>query len=370
MPLFMDLHIVPGITAKGVAEAHVLDLNLQEEFQCSCMTYWVDEANNSAFCLIEAPSANAVRELHDRSHGLLPYNIIEVNKAAVTSFLGRLYDPEVPGIPQEELKIFNDPAYRCMIFIDITDPVFLRSRTSPERSRELLSHYFQILNEFSTRYGGEIAEKTGSAGSVLCFRYSENALKCAVDILNTFSPEERDILQLKVSLNAGMPVTSNNRIFGETIDLGEFLLYTSKDHNIVVGCGVKEIALRHIQDQELKNINTHTPAEEKLLKRIFTILKQHSHNENFSIEEFCSLAGLSKSSLNRHLQSLTSKSPNILIKEFRLNKALRLLREGENIANVAFTTGFRSPSYFSKCFKEHFHMSPSAYVEGLKDKSF
>ena len=108
---------------------------------------------------------------------------------------------------------------------------------------------------------------------------------------------------------------------------------------------------------------------EKFLKKIFNILKQHSADENFGIEKLCSLAGLSKSSLNRHLQHLTSRSPNSLLKEFRLNHALKLLRAGENISNIAFINGFRSPSYFSKCFKQHFHLSPSEYLEQLKKNS-
>src|SRR5690606_42119672 len=107
MPLFMDLHIVPGITAQGVAEAHVLDLKIQEEYQCSCMTYWIDEVNNSAFCLIEAPNANAVRELHNKAHGLLPFNIIEVNKIAVKSLFARFNASEIQAITTEVLKVFN-----------------------------------------------------------------------------------------------------------------------------------------------------------------------------------------------------------------------------------------------------------------------
>lgn len=369
MPLFMDLHIVPGITAQGVAEAHVLDLKIQEEYQCSCMTYWIDEVNNSAFCLIEAPNANAVRELHNKAHGLLPFNIIEVNKDAVKSFLGRLYDPEIPGIPQEELKVFNDPAYRCMVFIEVKDPVLLKLHSSEKRSKGLLFHFYQIIKEYSDRFSGEIAQNNGAASSLICFSYSENALKCALEINNAFTQDEKHMLGIKISINAGMPVTSSERIFGEMIDFGEILLFTSRDHNIVLATGVKDIATGHFTDLGIKKITTHSPAEEKFLKNIFKILKQHSADENFGIEKLCSLAGLSKSSLNRHLQHLTSRSPNSLLKEFRLNHALKLLRAGENISNIAFITGFRSPSYFSKCFKQHFHLSPSEYLEQLKKNS-
>jgi len=84
------------------------------------------------------------------------------------------------------------------------------------------------------------------------------------------------------------------------------------------------------------------------------------------VDEFCAEAGLSKSGLNRHIQALTSRSPNTLLKEFRMNRALRLLKNGENISSVAFSAGFRNPSYFSKCFKDHFNLSPKEYVDDLR----
>ncbi|MBP6286129.1 MAG: DUF4242 domain-containing protein, partial [Ferruginibacter sp.] len=93
MPIYMDVHIVPGVKARGVAEAHHKDLMHQDEFACKCMTYWIDEERENVFCLIEAPSKEAVEELHGKAHGLIPNRIIEVSPDVVSSFLGRIYDP-------------------------------------------------------------------------------------------------------------------------------------------------------------------------------------------------------------------------------------------------------------------------------------
>jgi hypothetical protein len=79
MPIYMDVHIVPGVKARDVAEAHRKDLLHQEEHGCQCMTYWIDEQRESIFCLIEAPEKEAVEEMHRRAHGLIPNKIIEVN---------------------------------------------------------------------------------------------------------------------------------------------------------------------------------------------------------------------------------------------------------------------------------------------------
>src|SRR5215467_4676853 len=108
MPIYMDVHLVPGVKAKDVAEAHRKDLLHQEEYNCKCMTYWIDEQRESIFCLIEAPEKSVVEELHRKAHGLIPNKIIEVNNNLVESFLGRIYDPSEAELTDDGLKVFTD----------------------------------------------------------------------------------------------------------------------------------------------------------------------------------------------------------------------------------------------------------------------
>ena len=63
MPIYMDVHIVPGVKAKDVAAAHMRDLAHQDEYGCKCMTYWVDEKRESIFCLVDAPEKDAIQWL-------------------------------------------------------------------------------------------------------------------------------------------------------------------------------------------------------------------------------------------------------------------------------------------------------------------
>ena len=61
--------------------------------------------------------------------------------------------------------------------------------------------------------------------------------------------------------------------------------------------------------------------------------------------------------------SLTGKSPNSFVNEYRLDEALALLNKNSgNISEIAFETGFSSPSYFSKCFQKRYGLSPSDYL--------
>ena len=42
MPIYMDRHDVPGVTARAVAEASARDVEVQGAFGVEVMTYWVD----------------------------------------------------------------------------------------------------------------------------------------------------------------------------------------------------------------------------------------------------------------------------------------------------------------------------------------
>ena len=90
MPIYMDRHDLPNVTAKDVAAAHQEDLKVQEHFGCRGLTYWFDEERQTAFCLIEAPDEHAVKRMHDHAHGLVPHKIIEVDSNVVNAFLGRI----------------------------------------------------------------------------------------------------------------------------------------------------------------------------------------------------------------------------------------------------------------------------------------
>jgi AraC-like DNA-binding protein len=48
-----------------------------------------------------------------------------------------------------------------------------------------------------------------------------------------------------------------------------------------------------------------------------------------------------------------------------LNEALVLLnKDAGNVSEIAFETGFSSPSYFSKCFQKRYGVAPSDYLPG------
>jgi hypothetical protein len=80
MPLFMDVHenLPAGATAADVAHAHEADLAKQQAYGVNYVRYWVDEKEHKAFCLVEAPDAEAAMRVHREAHGLVADRIFEV----------------------------------------------------------------------------------------------------------------------------------------------------------------------------------------------------------------------------------------------------------------------------------------------------
>jgi len=80
MPLYMDIHNLPGATLREVAEAHSKDLQTQSRHDVRYLRYWVDEARGRFFCLVDAPDAEAARAVHREAHGLIADEIFEVQE--------------------------------------------------------------------------------------------------------------------------------------------------------------------------------------------------------------------------------------------------------------------------------------------------
>ncbi len=363
MPIYMDSHIVPGVEAAHAAEAHRKDLEVQDQFNCRCMTYWVDEERERAFCLIDAPSKEAVMEMHDHSHGLVPHEIILVNSKAVEAFLGRIGDPE-PYFDSNDPnhKIFNDPAFRVILAIKTKDAGLLYHTLGKNRAKQLFSLYFDTVREQIQKYEGSEVVMKGN-GFVVSFASVSMGVECAIAIQKALHVAA-ELIDLRMGLHAGLPVDQSDTLFGKTVKLAHFLCTIDGENPIVMSAILSELNkpdLRKngtLQDR-IKRLDT---ASEKSLGFFLDILDENWQNPEFGINDFCQKLSISKSQLYRKCKGITGKSPNALLREYRLLKSLELLgKEGRNVSQTTFDAGFNSPSYFIKCFQQRFGLLPLTY---------
>ena len=95
------------------------------------------------------------------------------------------------------------------------------------------------------------------------------------------------------------------------------------------------------------------------MTRLREIIQQHLADSDFSVERLGEEIGLSRVQLYRKVKVLTGKTPVELLRKARLMKARTLVTTTDrSIAEIAYATGFTSPSYFNKCFKDEFGVSP------------
>jgi AraC-like DNA-binding protein len=360
MPIYMDIHTVPGVEALDVAEAHQKDMLLQHEYGCKCMTYWIDEAKGLAFCLIEAPDKSKVEEMHRHAHGLVPSKVIEVKTEVVESFLGRIQDPEEITISDTGLKVFNDPAFRILLVTDITDPILLQHELGIKKTTELLNKQNSIVRAALATYEGSEVEYAGN-GFIASFSSAVKAISCALEIQKKIP--DADLTGFKMAINAGDPVEKSDKLFGDTIQLARYLCSITNHNQVIVASAVKALVARDHFQKEAKHFLTLSPQDEIFVESLCNKLEQAWQDTDFTVTEFCKAMAMSKSQLYRKTIALWDLSPNVLLNDFRLYKAKELLKgQRFNIAQTTFDAGFSSPSYFTKCFKKKFGLLPATYL--------
>ena len=79
MPLFMDTHRkIEGLTVDAVANAHKMDLAVQEKHNVRYLQYWFNAETGRVYCLVDAPNVGAAEAVHREAHGLVADELVEV----------------------------------------------------------------------------------------------------------------------------------------------------------------------------------------------------------------------------------------------------------------------------------------------------
>ena len=360
----MDRHDVSEtVTAENVAQLHQADLKIQDKYKCRGLTYWFDENRKTAFCLIEAPNKEAIKEMHDHAHGEVPHRIIEVDDSIVESFLGRIEDPV--KAQKTELNIINDPAFRVIMVIETSDYL---NRLKANQFNIFTQKFHHSALKTLKQFRGRIVRKDNNS-YLVSFKSVSDAVLCALTVqfkfkyvTSKFDPINR---QLKIALSSGIPITDKNNIFEEAIILATRMCEVIKEQ-LVISEEVKSLYESENRNTTIDEtlIRVLKPSEEKFLTHLMDYIESNWNKPDFNVVSFSKELGYSKSQLYRKLMKLTGKSSNNFLREFRLHKALSLLHKHEgNISEIAYETGFNSPAYFSKCFFDKYGVLPSKYLQ-------
>jgi class 3 adenylate cyclase len=219
MPIYMDRHNTEGVTRDDIVASHVKDLAIQGQYGVHFITYWHDEASSKAFCLVEAPSKEALQKVHDEAHGGIANEIIEVDPAAVEAFLGKVTDP--PLIDSGG-RAPLDSATRAIMFTDLQDSTGMTARLGDAKAMELLQTHDSLTRTALREYTGREVKHLGD-GIMASFASIDQSLECAIAIQKAFAVYNAEHsgapLHLRIGLSVGAPVEHDNDLFGRTVQL-------------------------------------------------------------------------------------------------------------------------------------------------------
>ncbi len=242
MPLFMDRHDIRDVTSEEVAAAHHQDVKVQGRHSCKALTYWYDEPRGAAFCLVEAPSAEAVREMHREAHGLIPHQVIEVDPTTVAHFLGRVADPE--SVDSEPIR---ESAFRAILFVDMVRSTDITRTLGDAAALEVVRRYRNTVRAALVEHGGREVDRAGD-GFLTSFESAFAAVSCAMTIQAKLTADASDgadgiPVRAKIGIGAGEPVLDGDALFGSTINLTSRICDHAEPGQILAARVVRDLCM-------------------------------------------------------------------------------------------------------------------------------
>jgi class 3 adenylate cyclase len=240
MPIFMDRHDMPGMTAESIAAAHRKDLEIQDRYGVKYMTYWFDHERGTNFCLVDAPDAATAERVHREAHGEIATDIVPVDLAAVEAFLGRIGDPKAAP---SKIAPQMDAGLRAVMFTDIVGSTEMTVRLGDVAALELVRVHDALVRRGLAAHHGREVKHTGD-GIMAAFDDVAHAVRAAADIQRHFFVYNRcaaESLSVRIGIHAGEPVLHHNDLFGATVQLASRLCSEAEAAGIVVSGFVRDL---------------------------------------------------------------------------------------------------------------------------------
>lgn len=140
------------------------------------------------------------------------------------------------------------------------------------------------------------------------------------------------------------------------------------DINILVAQAERLITNRDLIKEKYKTQNfmveveSHASKDEDFVQAIRKILEENIADPEFNVNQLSKLMDISSTQLYRKLKGLTGYSPVEFIRTVKLQNAHNILRQrNHTVKEVCYITGFNNLSYFIKCFKDEFGVTPANF---------
>ncbi len=111
-----------------------------------------------------------------------------------------------------------------------------------------------------------------------------------------------------------------------------------------------------------------TSRDMQFMEKIMEVIRSNYRDSSYGSTDFINDLGISKSVLNKKMQSLTGQSIGQFIRNYRLHVAYELLKKNRstrnrNVTEIAYEVGFNDPKYFTRCFTKRYQLTPSKILD-------
>jgi len=165
---------------------------------------------------------------------------------------------------------------------------------------------------------------------------------------------------------------SDNKTENESIKLGIDVFMTKPFEPTALLGRIKQLLKSRTEIKEKVRIETITEAEvkpieaesinEKSLAKIAKIIEENISDPDLNVNQLCEKSGIPNKQLYRLIKKYIGTAPLDYIRSVRLQKAAVLLSQHRfTVSEISYMVGFKSPSYFAKCFQNQFGIKPSLY---------
>lgn len=104
--------------------------------------------------------------------------------------------------------------------------------------------------------------------------------------------------------------------------------------------------------------------DRKFMESLLEAMERNMDNGKLVVDDLVNELSVSRSVFFKKLKMLTGMAPIEFVKEMRVKRAAQLIETGDyTMSQITYMVGFNDPRYFSKCFKQHYGMTPTEYRE-------
>ncbi|HSI70153.1 MAG TPA: nickel-binding protein [Gillisia sp.] len=371
MPVFLDRHNFFKVTASDIAQIHLEDIRVQQEFGCWVLAYWCDKKRKTTFCLIDGPDLDTVKKMHSHIHHSYPSQIIQIEEDIIETFLDCIQNFKLSTRKLAPVSLFFQNQKSCAVIalkLHYSDPLLKKGY---DRRKRLFENFKLWSYKLVRRNNGRIVNYNCD-GRIYSFESLSQAIKVALQMqheLSILKKSKRDkTIVLNIGIAGGRVLNERSELFEQTSNLARRLCFIAKNNQIVVSSLVKEEFQMIDFGPLVKNscLKSMHQKDEQFLTRLMNFIELN-YKEDLKIGDFCKIIGESRSQLYRKIIEITNFPPTAFLNEIRLSKATELMnmQKGNNISQIAFEAGFNSLSYFSRRFKKRYGLLPSAYMNRI-----